>query len=362
MSPSRRQRLRKTVAGCVAVGSILPCFAHAQSSVTLYGVVDAFYGYFSNSQTSMSSLNSGGAGGSRWGMRAKEDLGGGLSAIAVLESGYNVNNGKSGQSGRLFGRQSYVGLDSRWGGLIAGRLQTPGYDWALTFDPIMMTAGSVLGSLTGEEPRPWMFNPLIDPSRQDNTVQYNSPVWHGLSGAAAYSFGTTPGTATNTTYEFATLRYANGPLLTSYGFGHSLTKSPGANSNTLEHALGVKYDLNWLALYGTYQLRLNDPGATDKAWQVGFTVPTGVAGTFRFSYGGLSDQKEATPGNWSVRSWAVGYTYSLSKSTMVYTFFKKLYNGGIARQSIYYPQGGLPPSANYDENNSAFGLGMVTRF
>ncbi|MGF6695973.1 GBP family porin [Paraburkholderia sp. MM5496-R1] len=352
--------VHKRIAECM-LGVLLPCVAHAQSSVTLYGVADVFYGYFKNSATSVSSLNSGGLGGSRWGIRAKEDLGGGVTAIAVLESGFNINNGTLGQGGREFGRQAYVGIDSQWGMLVGGRLQTAGYVWGTTFDPILMSAGSVLGSMTGEEPRPWIFNPLQDPARQDNALQYSSPTWHGLSATLGYSFGSNQGAATNTKYQIGTLWYANGGLVASYGLGRSLTVAPGGDANTLEHAFGVKYRFDWLSLYGTYQLRRNNPGFTDKAWQAGFTVPTGGVGMFGFAYGGLSDENQVRSQNWSVRSFAVSYTYYLSKTTSLYGFYKKLWNRGVAKQTIF-PPGGLPAPTTYDEHVSAIGIGMQMRF
>ncbi|MGF6541503.1 porin [Paraburkholderia youngii] len=310
--------MRKLLVSCAVTAAIAPVMAQAQTSVTLYGVADAFIGYFGNSEGQhVISMNSGGAGGSRWGIRAKEDLGGGLSAIAVLESGFNINNGTSGQSGRLFGRRAYVGIDSRdFGQIIAGRLQTAGYEWGGTFDPMLLAAASPLGSIGGEEPRPWIFNMLQDPARQDNTIQYSSPTWRGLNGTAAYSWGNNQGLQNATHYQLATLTYANGPLLTSYGFGHSLQPSATIARNTYEHVLGVKYDFNFVALYGTYQVRLNDPGQTDKGWQAGVTIPTGPFGTIRASYGGLSDQNITyastngpVTGNWAIRSAAVGYTY-----------------------------------------------------
>lgn len=352
--------MHKKVAACIW-GALLPCMAHAQSSVTLYGVADVFYGYFKNSATSVSSMNSGGLGGSRWGIRAKEDLGGGLTAIAVLENGFNINNGTLGEGGREFGRQAYVGMESPWGSLISGRLETVGYQWGTTFDPVLMSTGSVLGSITGEEPRPWIFNPLQDPSREDNALQYTSPTWHGLHATLGYSFGSNQGADENTKYEIGSVWYSHGGLTASYGLGRSITVAPGADSNTLEHAFGVKYRFDWLTLYGTYQLRRNNPGFTDKAWQGGFTVNTGPAGTLGFGYGGLSDENEVPGGNWSVRSFAVTYTYFLSKSTSLYGFYKKLWNGGVAKQSIF-PPGGLPAPTSFDEHVTALGVGMQTRF
>jgi predicted porin len=89
--------------------------AHAQSSVTLYGLIDAGISYVNNSKTasghdSLVKYDDGVAQGSRWGLRGTEDLGGGLKALFVLESGFNSGNGTLGQGGALFGRQAFVGL------------------------------------------------------------------------------------------------------------------------------------------------------------------------------------------------------------------------------------------------------------
>jgi predicted porin len=91
--------------------------AHAQSSVTLYGLIDTDMAYASNAHTGNAanpssgefSLNSGGLSTSRWGLRGNEDLGGGLSAVFDLENGFTVNNGAAKNGGDLFGRQAWVG-------------------------------------------------------------------------------------------------------------------------------------------------------------------------------------------------------------------------------------------------------------
>ncbi|MBB5411056.1 MULTISPECIES: porin [unclassified Paraburkholderia] len=370
--------MRKLITcGAIAAAAFAPMMAQAQqSSVTLYGVADVFMGYFANSNGQhVISMNSGGAGGSRWGLRGQEDLGNGLSAIFTLESGFNINNGTSGQSGRLFGRRAFVGLHSaQYGELIAGRLQTMGYDWGGTFDPILLAPGSPLGSIGGENPRPWLFNMLQDPARSDNSIQYTSPTFRGLTGTLTYSWGDPSDPLTAQAYqrhfELATLRYENGPLITEYGFGHSLQNQAAVARNTYENVLGIRYNLNFMELYASGQIRTNDPGFVDKGWQVGFTVPTSPFGTVRVSYGELSDQnltasgtQITTPvkvGDWFIRSAAIGYTYSVSKSTMLYGFVKKLWNSGIASQSIY-PPGGLATTGQHS-NVTAIGLGMSTRF
>ena len=105
----------------IAPIALLACAgaAYAQSSVTLYGVVDTNIEYATNlpgatpgSSGNRVSMQSGGLSGSRWGLRGVEDLGGGLSALFVLESGFASDTGQSQQGSRLFGRQAYVGLKS----------------------------------------------------------------------------------------------------------------------------------------------------------------------------------------------------------------------------------------------------------
>jgi predicted porin len=105
--------------------------AQAESSVTLYGVIDTGIGYnkiegdgYDGSKLGM--IN-GIQAGSRWGVRGSEDLGDGLRAVFKLESGFDSANGQRGQSGRLFGRQATIGLaNDAWGTLDFGRQATIG--------------------------------------------------------------------------------------------------------------------------------------------------------------------------------------------------------------------------------------------
>jgi len=104
--------------------------ASAQSSVTLYGIIDIGLQYQSISaenvnpqiNSSRFGMTNGTQSGSRWGLRGTEDLGNGLRAVFVLESGFDSANGNSAQGSRLFGRQSTLGLASnQWGQVDFGR-------------------------------------------------------------------------------------------------------------------------------------------------------------------------------------------------------------------------------------------------
>lgn len=125
-----------------AAAMLLSASAMAQSSVTLYGIMDAGVEVLSGAPDSKGHSStlvreeSGGVNSSRIGLRGSEDLGGGLKAIFTLEGGIDATDGKSLQSGRLFGRQSFVGLSSSYGSITLGRQRIPMYNYGAKFDPI----------------------------------------------------------------------------------------------------------------------------------------------------------------------------------------------------------------------------------
>jgi hypothetical protein len=138
---------------CRRRGAGLSAPAMAQTSVTLYGVVDAPVEYVSKMASSPPTLINGQAtyqpGGSRFamgsigglagprrGLRGAEDLGGAKHAIFVLESGFGVDNGVSANGGRLFGRQAFVGLQADAGKIMLGRQYTPLFETLANFAPL----------------------------------------------------------------------------------------------------------------------------------------------------------------------------------------------------------------------------------
>ncbi|RYP57981.1 hypothetical protein DL771_011381 [Monosporascus sp. 5C6A] len=172
--PSVKQQLRLTVkktllAVTIAAGTV-PAAAFAQSSnVTLYGIVDAGVSYQShvnggaNGNGSVTALTSGGLSGSRWGIRGAEDLGNNLKGIFVLESGFDIDTGKSAQGSRLFGRQAYVGLQGDFGAVTLGRQQNALYDLFAAYDPMAVGPNYSLNSVDNQ------FN-----GRADNAVKYTA--------------------------------------------------------------------------------------------------------------------------------------------------------------------------------------------
>lgn len=123
-------------------------YAQTASGVTLYGLVDTGIEFLSHAGSDGSGaqyrLSSGNVTGSRWGLRGREELGGGLNGVFVLESGVNSDTGTSGQGGRLFGRQAYVGLQGQWGQVTMGRQINTLYELFVPFDPVRYASYGLL--------------------------------------------------------------------------------------------------------------------------------------------------------------------------------------------------------------------------
>jgi predicted porin len=198
--------MKKTTLALAALALAATGSARAQSSVTLYGLVDAGVVYVNN-QSGHANLETvtGPTNGSRFGLRGSEDLGGGLSAVFTLENGFDVSNGKMLQNSRLFGRQAYVGLsDKRYGTLTLGRQYDPMTEIIGKFAATSMWAW--LGTHPGD------FDDLNSTFRVNNAVKYRSPVIAGLQVTGLFAPGGVAGTfAANRVYAFG-LHYQRGPF------------------------------------------------------------------------------------------------------------------------------------------------------
>lgn len=172
-------RLFKYIAINAAIAAV-PAVACAQS-VTLWGVIDTGVEYVNNigaqkdSVARMPTIT--GTVPSRWGLRGTEDLGGGMKTIFELESGFGPDTGASGQGGRLFGRQAFVGLAGPWGQVTFGRQLTM-LLWA-TLDTDIL-GPNIYGTAS--------LNTYIPNARADNAIGYKGK-FGGFTVGATYSFG-----------------------------------------------------------------------------------------------------------------------------------------------------------------------------
>ncbi|HUG57512.1 MAG TPA: porin, partial [Candidimonas sp.] len=204
--------------------------AQAETSVTLYGILDGGIGYNkvsgndSRTATPGASIDGKRVGiiqhmqaGNRWGLKGSEDLGNGLRAVFQLESGFNLTNGTSAQGGRLFGRQATVGLaGDSWGQLDLGRQTNIASKYFGSIDPF--------GTAYDQANIGVAFT-AANTTRYDNMVMYQSPSFSGFQFGVGYSFDASGDQAydrelpsgyntkdANQKAVTTGLRYANGPV------------------------------------------------------------------------------------------------------------------------------------------------------
>ncbi|CAE6958952.1 porin [Paraburkholderia domus] len=206
--------------GVVASGALTALPAMAQSSVTLYGIVDTGFGY----QTSATTLGSTTGGrsavkmitgvwaGSRFGLKGAEDLGGGTKAIFLFEEGFNSATGAQSTSGLMFNRQSYVGVtNGTYGSLTAGRQYASYYQLLSPYSPTTWLTG-FYGAHPGD------LDGLDTIYRANNTIEYMSPKFYGVTVSGSYSFGGVAGSVNRGSTWSMAVQYANGPVGLAVGF------------------------------------------------------------------------------------------------------------------------------------------------
>lgn len=295
--------------------------ASAQTSVTLYGVVDmGLQQTHLSPGGSQTAIASGIQSGSRWGLKGKEDLGGGMSASFQLESGFDASNGFSAQGGRLFGRQSWLGLNGNFGSVKLGRQYTPLFIVLDTIDPFDMGItgdGSGIGAVF-----------RTHGVRTDNTVNYSMPKFGGLSGEVAYTFGEVTGSTSTGRQIGAGLTYEGGPLTLVFGHHNQnlvTGSTPAGNSKTT--AIGGMYDLKAVKLHAAYAINKDksQAGATttdSRDSMLGVSAPFGAVSLLA-AYVHHGDHLVSSA---NANYWQLGATYDLSKRTNFYASYSSIRN------------------------------------
>jgi predicted porin len=367
--------------------------AHAQSSVTLYGIIDAGISYVNNSKTAsgghdnLVKYDDGVAQGSRWGLRGMEDLGGGLKAVFVLENGFNSGTGALGQGGALFGRQAYVGLSKDTiGTLTFGR--------QYTFSTDYLGNNYSIGGLTVAGNYAYHINDVdqLTSSRINNSVKFASANYSGLTFGAMYGFsnqagafagspavGTTAGSSS--AYSFG-LNYANGP----FGLGAAYTdirfpsQEAPAFSTTIANVttgtirdlrtfgVGGRYSIGAATLFALYTNTRFEPitggSTTFAAYEAGakYAFTPALTASAGYTYMHLSD---ANTGHWNQVDLSVDY--ALSKRTDVYVL--GIYQDAAGRNGTQDLQAQIGSSTSYfntsgtgADNQLAFRVGIRHKF
>lgn len=233
-----------------ALSGAFTTYAHAQSSVTLYGLIDAGLTYVSNERIGTTgttghsnfAITDGSINRSRWGLRGSEDLGGGLRTIFTLENGFTINNGALGQNSRIFGRQAFVGLSSNQLGTV-----TLGRQYESTVDDLAPLSGvsSTMGSTFFAHP--YDNDNLNNIMRMNNSVKYQSSNYNGLQVEGLYGFSNQAGGfSNNRAYSFGAT-YGYGPLKFAASYlqlnnGDAYTFNPAVSAGNAGGATGAGTD------------------------------------------------------------------------------------------------------------------------
>lgn len=335
--------MKKSLIVLTAFGTLTGTAA-AQTSLTIYGVVDAgIVAERGGATGNTTKLTSGVQSGSRLGFKGMEDLGGGMYAKFVLESGFDLDDGTMGQAdadapnGRLFGRQAFVGLGGQWGELTFGRQHTPHYIALEQTDPFSV---GLAGDAT---------NLVNTVQRMNNTVKYSTPEWSGFVGELAYGFGEVAGDNTANRQVGAALGYANGPLLVKLAH-HRAEDALGLDQarNTL---LAGRYDFGMAAASLGVNVTRGLGIVDNRDYMLGVSVPVG-SGSVLASFIRKDDR---TGANSDADQWALGYTYALSKRTNFYTSFARISNDPGATYTV----GNASEAGTGDK---AFNVGIRHRF
>ena len=295
--------------------------AYAQSSVTLFGVLDANARYVKNGDLKLKSMGSGGLNTSRIGFRGVEDLGGGLKAGFWLESGINVDSGSSSDTSRFFNRRSTVSLMGNFGELRLGRDFTPTYtgyaDYDVFGDNGVAAAGKFDGGL-GVARDSNAATGTGQGTRLGNQIAYFLPSnIGGVYGRAAVAAGEgTPGNK----YVGGRIGYAAGPFDVSGSYGEYEVAPTLGDDKFKVAAAGASYDLGFVKLSGYY---LQNKFVNQKlaSYSIGALVPVGL-GQIKAAYT-HANASGRTAANVNVdandaNQFALGYVYNLSKRTALY--------------------------------------------
>lgn len=360
--------------------------ASAQSSVTLFGVVDAAVSGYSNKSDNISfptlanpfyvdsvkasrtELRNSGYNSSRLGFRGTEDLGGGLAASFWLEAPISNDNGQEGIA--TFARRSTVSLSGGFGEIRLGRDYTPTFWNDTVFDPfgtngvgtnLISTANSGFGAwLGGGTTSVPGFTNVTGSNyvRASNTIGYFLPPnLGGFYGQVMYGFHERnkfdPGAATPDVansqrtgrYVGGRFGYANGPLDVAASYGQSTIGDDffdGTTTNVKTFNLGASYDFGVVKLFGEYSKAKNEidneaiffTPTTDidlKGYLLGVTVPVGP-GLIRASYSAVKYDLNVpatlfgTFDDPKANKFAIGYVHNLSKRTALYATVARIRN------------------------------------
>ncbi len=322
--------MKKTLAALAVLGAFSGA-AFAQSNVQVYGLVDGGLQFINPSVDALDStfgLASGQQSGSRFGLKGSEDLGNGLKAVFQLENGFNMDDGKLGQGGRLFGREASLGLAGKFGSLTWGRFGSLGsgtgsQDMLGNMDPF--STGFMDAGIQATQ----AFTSL----RVDNSVAFKTNVYSGFQAGLMYSFAVdgqeVADADKNNRLTGLAATYTVGKLWAglSYEMVEFADATPAKEDDKVLK-FGVNYDFGMVKPMFSYSraegaqkigdFSLAGTGVKSDAYMIGATAPI-MGGKLMASYQMLDIDDQGVKAGRDVFS--VGYDYPFSKRTNLYAVY-----------------------------------------
>lgn len=412
----------------VAVAAALPAAAFAQqagSSVTLYGILDAGVaseaggaaptaatqipasplnaaGGSSGTANSRFAIQNGIQSGNRFGIRGREDLGGGMFGEFVLEGGFAMDTGAAGlQVGsattyRLFGREARLSLGGNFGRVSFGRLYTPGFYMLLNTDPMVLgfygATGAFTGvGLTGANGQNNVAGSALDQVRWDNAVEYLTPSFGGFTGRFAYSSdftvnattigstgeglltpaNTTPATNRAGRAWAAGGRFQQGPIdlhAVYHTFNADAAGAPTTfdrNANSRAFGIGGSFDFGVARAFAGYFVV--DPTAglvfnKQTSYWLGAQARLGP-GTLHAIYARATIDALNNAADPKATTFGVAYQYPLSRRTNLYASFGTVRNNSVGAFGLGTSQSTAAVPANaLGSDPRGIGVGVRHQF
>ena len=344
--------MKKSLLALAALGMFAGA-ASAQSTVTLFGIVDAGIARLSAKTTtgskSVTGMTNSGLNSSRLGFRGVEDLGGGMKAGFHIEGQLTNDDGNA--AGQTWQRRSTVSLMGGFGEVRLGRELTVGY--------VNSTAADVFGDVgVGASIGKSHFAGVIE-TRKGNGISYILPSnLGGFYGQVQYVFGEQLSSAAYDKagdYLGARLGYRNGPLDTAIGFAKGRGASAAQDADQFD--IFASYDLGVVKPFIGFNQEKNKAAVEVKyqSYLLGLTAPVGP-GTVRVSY---NDVDLKNSGN-DAQKFAIGYVYDLSKRTAIYGTYAHVKNKGAA--AFGAAPGGLTFTTPAGQNVNGYEFGVRHSF
>jgi predicted porin len=327
--------------------------AYAQSSVTLFGVLDVNARYVKNGDEKIKSLSGNGVNTSRLGVRGTEDLGDGLKAGFWLETGLNVDSGTQSDATRFWNRRATVSLSGNFGEVRLGRDYTPTYLGYSDYDPFGDNGVDASGKFDSS-----LGTARDTGTRADNQIIYLTPGnLGGFYGRAAVAAG--EGTA-GKKYYGGRAGWAAGPIDVSASYGQTeVAPIAGGEDKFKTFDIGASYDFGVVKAmsYYTQSKFANQKIAT---YSIGAIVPVGV-GQIKAAYTHANASGTTAAGvNVDANDAdqvALGYIYNLSKRTALYTTAAYVKNKGNATFAV-----ASAPAIAAGQKSTGLELGMRHAF